>query len=357
MRILLLGGTRFIGPPVLRRLVDGGHEVTVFHRGQTEGRLPEAVRHLHGDLHQLEDHRPAFAALSPEVVVHMLAMRAQDGWSFVRTFAGLAARSVVLSSQDVYRAYDRLRGKEPGPPDAVPLTESSPLRGRLFPYRDEPFPGTEDPARRREIDEYDKILVERIVLTQPELPAAVLRLPMVVGPLDPQHRTFGYLKRMDDGRPAILLDERAATWRTSRGLVENVAQAIALAATAAPARSTVYNVADADALTEAEWVAAVGRAAGWSGTVRTLPVERLPAHLRSDTDFAQHWVTDTTRIRAELGYAEVLGLDAGLAETVAWERAHPPERVDESRYDYAAEDAALAEAARPPEQPAEQPAE
>jgi hypothetical protein len=40
---------------------------------------------------------------------------------------------------------------------------------------------------------------------------------------------FTYIKRMDDGRPAILLDEAYARWRWARGYVENIAHAIALA--------------------------------------------------------------------------------------------------------------------------------
>jgi len=46
MRILVIGGTRFIGPHVVRRLVDLGHAVTVYHRGQSEAALPEEVRHI-----------------------------------------------------------------------------------------------------------------------------------------------------------------------------------------------------------------------------------------------------------------------------------------------------------------------
>ena len=56
-----------------------------------------------------------------------------------------------------------------------------------------------------------------------ELPGTVLRLPMVYGPGDPLHRLFPILKRIDDGRPALLLDERMAQWRATRGFVENVA--------------------------------------------------------------------------------------------------------------------------------------
>jgi uncharacterized protein YbjT (DUF2867 family) len=36
MRILMIGGTGSIGAHVLRHLLDEGHEVLVFHRGQTE---------------------------------------------------------------------------------------------------------------------------------------------------------------------------------------------------------------------------------------------------------------------------------------------------------------------------------
>jgi nucleoside-diphosphate-sugar epimerase len=35
MRVLVIGGTGFIGRHVTRRLIQAGHEVTVFHRGET----------------------------------------------------------------------------------------------------------------------------------------------------------------------------------------------------------------------------------------------------------------------------------------------------------------------------------
>ena len=47
------------------------------------------------------------------------------------------------------------------------------------------------------------------MLSDPELPGTVLRLPAVYGPEDRQHRTFEYLKRMDDGRRAILVENPA----------------------------------------------------------------------------------------------------------------------------------------------------
>lgn len=52
LKILILGGTAFTGPHLVRRALARGHEVTVFNRGQTEkriGALPDAVKKLIGD--------------------------------------------------------------------------------------------------------------------------------------------------------------------------------------------------------------------------------------------------------------------------------------------------------------------
>ena len=47
---------------------------------------------------------------------------------------------------------------------------------------------------------------------------------------------------------------------------------------------------------------------------------------------------DSGRIRAELGYKEVVSLEEALRRTVTWEREYPPEEVNPAKFDYAAED-------------------
>ncbi|MEO8010516.1 MAG: NAD-dependent epimerase/dehydratase family protein [Dokdonella sp.] len=49
LRILILGGTGFIGPHQVRYAVGRGHKVTVFNRGQRQAALPEGVEYLNGD--------------------------------------------------------------------------------------------------------------------------------------------------------------------------------------------------------------------------------------------------------------------------------------------------------------------
>jgi nucleoside-diphosphate-sugar epimerase len=343
LRVLIIGGTSFTGPHIVTQLLEMNHQVAVFHRGESEPDLPESVKHIHGHLRELTNFRQDFRDFKPDVTLHMIAGDAQTAWTFVRTFKGIARRAVVISSEDVYRAYDRLRRKEPGPPDPIPLSEDAPLRGKLFPYRGESVPGTEDRERRRSIDDYEKILVERIVMSEPDLPGTVLRLPAVYGPNDPQHRLFEHLKRMDDTRPAILMEDREARWRWTRGYVENIAWAVVLASIHQQAKGKIYNVGEADALTQKQWVEAIGRAAGWKGKVFAVPKKQLPDHLVQDYDWQHHWVVDTSRIRKHLGYREIVTREEAIRRTVAWERANPPEEVDPSKFDHTAEDTALKE--------------
>lgn len=325
MRVLILGGTRFVGPHVVRQLAARGHKIAIFHRGATETELPVLVHHVHGDFASFSEHLDELKRLNPEVVLDMAPLREEDA-ARVKAFAGVARRVVVVSSQDVYRAFGRLWRTEPGHPDPAPLTEDSPLREKLS-----------DAGL-----DYNKTAIERAVINDPNLPATILRLPATHGPGDYQHRLFSYIKRMDDGRPAILLNEAYAAWRWSRGYVEDVAHAIALAVTDERAAGRVYNVAYPATLSEAEWVRAIGRVSGWQGEVVALPGHRLPASLRRDMfDFSQQYEVDSSRIRRELGYAEVVPFDEALRRTIAWEQTNPPEEISPENFDYAAEDAVL----------------
>ena len=48
-RLLILGGTGFIGPHMVRYALERGHEVSIFTRGRSETEIPEGVEHLIGD--------------------------------------------------------------------------------------------------------------------------------------------------------------------------------------------------------------------------------------------------------------------------------------------------------------------
>jgi nucleoside-diphosphate-sugar epimerase len=336
MRVLVIGGTQFMGPHVVSGLQEAGHDVTLLHRGQHES--DAEGRHIHGDRQEPGVVAGAIAEARPEVIVDMVAMVENDARKLVEAARDNVQRVVLASSIDVYRAYGRINLTEPGPPEPVPLAEDSPLREKLYPYRADPPRAAGDPERWR--DDYDKIPVEQAILGAAELEGVVLRLPMVYGPEDRQHRLWPYLKRMLDGREAIAIEQTHARWRTSRGFSQDVADAIAVAALAPSAAGRTYNVAEENDEDEAAWIATVGAAMGWTGPVVEVADGSLPGSPAPE-QARHHLYASSRRIREELGYVERVPRGAALATTIAWEREHPPEGWPQSMFDYEAEDRAI----------------
>jgi nucleoside-diphosphate-sugar epimerase len=340
MRILIIGGTRFMGPYVIRNLHAAGHEISVFHRGQTSTELPADVREILGNRDRLPDYAETLRQLAPEIVLDMMVLHEQHARELMATFAGVAKRVVVASSQDVYQAFGRVNGSESGAVDLASITEDAPLREKLYPYRGATLRAEDHPQHW--MDDYDKIPAERVIMSHPSLSGTVLRLPAVYGPHDAQHRLFPYLKRMLDGRTSILLEEGEASWRWAHGYVENVADAIALAVTNAQASGRIYNIGEPFALSTAERIEQIAKVVDWHGRIVTVPTERLPESLHSGINTAQDIVIDTSRIRQELGYNERINLTEAFQRTIAWEQDNPPAKIDANMFDYATEDAVLA---------------
>jgi nucleoside-diphosphate-sugar epimerase len=341
MRILVIGGSGFIGSRVVERLAADGHYVAVVHRGSASGRgLPANVAEIQSSRDELGNCRQSFEDFAPDVVLDCILSSRRHAEALVELFRDMTPRIVALSSQDVYRAAGLLHKIEDGPLQPVPLTEDSELRTAPGPYPKENLRQLSRVFAWLDED-YDKIPVEHVILGDTRFRGTVLRLPMVYGPGDPLHRLFGYLKRMDDGQPNILLQEDAARWRSPRGYVESVAAAVALATTSADAVGKIYNVAEAEAFEEQTWVQRIGHAIGWRGRIIAMPASHTPAHLKVNYRFEQHWEVSSERIRAELGFAEPVPLEVGLMRTIEWERAHPP-GPGPSLSEYEAEDAALA---------------
>ena len=337
MNILLIGGTGFIGRHVVTQLLKAGHRITIFHRGKAS--LPGGAEEIVGDRHRLRSHRQTFAQRKFDVVIHMLLSSEDQARETVDTFRGIAGRIVAASSADVYRAWGVFYGTEPGGLQELPLTEGSELRAGAVPYSPEML------KKLQEIfpwanDQYDKVKVEKTVLGASDLPGTVLRLPMVFGPGDPVHRFHHLLKRMDDGRQNIIFADDVAALRTPRGFVENVAHAIALAATSEPAAGRVYNVCEPATFSELEWAKKVASIAGWRGSFVVLPHDKTPKHLLLPGNTAQHVVLSSDRVRSELGCRELIPLDEAIAQTITWEREYPP-ATPMAQFDYPAEDAAL----------------
>lgn len=287
MRVLLIGGTGFIGPHVVRQFIEQGHEVTVYHRGETEAASEPRVRHIHSR----QAGMPVLAfsdellAERFDTVVHMIPMGEADARAAITAFRGRAQRLVALSSGDVYRAYGIFTGIELGAPEDGLLHEDSPLRSVLHPYRKQ----AKSPADW--VFQYEKILMEREIMSDPALPAVVLRLPKVYGAGQNSDLATVYSAR------------NHPLWRWTHGYVENVAAAIVLVATHPRAAGRIYNVGEDPTPTVA------GRLAG-------LPASEIPLNTNPDFNYAQDIAYDTCRIRAELRYKEPVSYEEGIRRTL-----------------------------------------
>jgi nucleoside-diphosphate-sugar epimerase len=287
VRVLVIGGTGFIGAHIVRQIASHEHAVAVYHRGLTQAVLPDQVERITDSRSVIPiQYFPTESfEFKPDVVILTMAMGAVDASAAVEAFAGRAGRIVLLSSGDVYRAYGRFTGIEAGPIQKGLLTEDAPLRSVLFPYRHK--------ASSPEALEYwyEKILAERAVLNAPDLPGTVVRLPKVYGPGGNADlaTVYRYSHHPD--------------WRWTHGFVENVAAAVELAAIHPAAGGRVYNVGEA-------YTPTIGERLAW------LPLSAVEPDLSSQFDFTQDIAYDTSRIRIELGYCEIVPEKEGILRTL-----------------------------------------
>jgi nucleoside-diphosphate-sugar epimerase len=256
MRILLIGGNGFIGSPLRKELLGLGHEVAIFHRSADASSTGSGVVRIQGDRNHLSDYRNQLGRFSPDVIIDLILSSGDQARQLIDVAREFTTRVVAISSMDVYRAWGILQGAEPGPLETLPITEESPLRSvrALYP------PDTVETMQSIFTwvnEQYDKIAVEEEIMSNAQVSATVLRLPMVYGPGDLLHRFFPLLKRFADGRTSILLPDDFAAWRGPRGYVDNVAHAITLVATSAKAAGRTYNICEEPSLSELEWQTAI----------------------------------------------------------------------------------------------------
>jgi nucleoside-diphosphate-sugar epimerase len=345
MRILVIGGTGFIGRPLVGQLIEQGHSVAVLHRHRSSADVAVQAQQIIGDRRDVIELREGIREFAPDVVIDLILSSGKQAEDLVAGVKGIAGRIVAISSMDVYRACGVLHGSEPGPLEPLPLTEDSPLRTKMQTYPPEVVEKLQEVFGWLD-NEYDKIPVERAIMSSSEVSGTVLRLPMIYGPGDLLRRFFPVVRRIEDGRAAILFADDLAEWRSPRGYVDNVAAAIALAATSPHAAGQIYNVVERVAFSELEWAQKIADQLGWQGRFVVLPHEQTPQHLLWPGNLAQHWIASSDRIRQDLGYKEIVDVDEAIRRTIEWERATPPPQASFATLDYEAEDSALRQTQR-----------
>ncbi|HEX5591820.1 MAG TPA: NAD-dependent epimerase/dehydratase family protein [Solirubrobacterales bacterium] len=314
LRVLVLGGTRFIGRALVMELLGCGHEVAVVHRGEHEGGLPAEVLHIHTDRSRLPARREELASFAPDVAVDLSAMTAADAEVLAATLDP-SVPLVAASSADVYRAFGSLH--EGVVTDPVPLREDAPLRTGPPPDR------VVMAGWSYEADRYEKLDVERIYL---ERGATICRLPVVYGEHDYKRREEFVLSRVRAGCDRIPIG--AGTLLLSRGYAPEIARALRLAAERAVegARNEIFNLAEPETATVRLWMQEILAAAGHEAELVRVPEERLPEDLGFTAEFQQPLVLDCSKAERELGWVHAPWRTC-VANSVRWHLANPPQEA------------------------------
>lgn len=318
MRVLVVGGTRFVGPVAVRLLLEAGHEVAVAHTGAHEAPdLPE-VEHLHGAREELLAAGGPVEGWRPEALVDTFAGGASAAkGEMLAEAAGRAvvARVVAVSSMDVYRhCVDAGIGDGSGtlvvPRDPLPLDEET------SPLREGPYPGA-TPG-------HDNVAMEAALHDAGDVTA--LRPGTIYGPHRERERIreWELVERIARGERRLPLPD-GGVQLFHRVAVERVGRAVVAVLERAPAGFWPCNVVDPYDWTYAGLAGEIARLLDWQWEPVTVP--------RADPEGDHPWNTaypvlgSDRRLREVLGVTEPDPRDA-LRETVddLWRQAReaPP---------------------------------
>jgi len=115
MRILIIGGTAFVGRHIAESAISAGHDVTVFHRGLTGTQLFPQATHLFGNR---DEDLSALAAGQWDATIDVCAYVPRQVRSLARALDGRGGQYVFISSTSAYRI-----PVSPGFTEDAPLAE------------------------------------------------------------------------------------------------------------------------------------------------------------------------------------------------------------------------------------------
>ena len=107
MRILIMGGTRFIGVYLTKALVEQGHEIVLFNRGKKPAPI-EGIQQIHGDRQDIEQLKEKLKEEQFDVIYDNNGRELSDTKPLVELFKDQVKQFVYVSSAGVYLKSDQM---------------------------------------------------------------------------------------------------------------------------------------------------------------------------------------------------------------------------------------------------------
>jgi nucleoside-diphosphate-sugar epimerase len=282
VKILVMGGTRFVGKPLVAQLQSEGHELTLFTRGKNP--VPAGVEHLCGDRSSAE----GLAVLQDrrfDVIVDSSGRTLEDSRAVVERTGPPSHRFVYVSSAGVY-----------ADSELWPLSEDSPT----------------DPQSRHsgKLDTEAWLRAEKIPFTS-------FRPTYIVGAGNYNPVESWFFDRIVHGRPVPLPGDGSTI--TQLGHVKDLAAAMALSLGVDAAANRTYNCSSVQGITFRGLVAAAARACGKDPEtveIRSFDPSGLDKKARKAFPLRMaHFLTDVTRVQRELAWTPAYSVEAAMVDS------------------------------------------
>jgi 2'-hydroxyisoflavone reductase len=324
MRVLVIGGTLFIGKLLVKRLIAAGHDVTILHR-KAEHPFGRRVRNAIADRNDAASIKSALAGLRFDAV-YDIAYDSERGTTAAQVEAtaksipGDLSRYIFMSSVAAYG-------------DGLNHSEDDPLASDIH----------------ADVYVRNKAASERALFRmyhESRFPLVTIRPPFVYGPENPFYREAFFWDRLRLDRPVIIPGDgnRLMQFVFVNDLVEACFNA--MEKHTAPGRA--FNVADEKPLTQVEVVNEFAKAIGKQPVIVRVPREILVRNggnaFVPPLYFGQYY--DVPPITEAVGRVKrVLNVSltpfaTGLKETYRWYSKHASER----KQDFSFEDKVIRQA-------------
>jgi len=309
MKVLVIGGTLYIGRLLVDELVKGGHEVAVLHR-KPKHDLGKRVENLMADRNDADSLRDALAGRRFEVIYDNAydwerGTTAAQVEATIRACGDRISRYIFMSSVAAYG-------------DGLNHKESDPL------------------APDYHVDPYvrHKATTERLLFrmhAQSGFPVVTFRPPFVYGPNNPFYREQFFWDRLRAGRPIIIPGDGYRLMQFA--YVTDLVQAMVKAMSEPKAVGEAFNIGDPKPLTQVEVVEKFAKAANADATLVRVPRDIIAQaggnSMEEPYYFGEYF--DLPPITEYIGKVtrvlkmKLTPFDTGLKETYRWyTRNHKP---------------------------------
>jgi 2'-hydroxyisoflavone reductase len=312
MKVLVIGGTQFIGRQLVAELLKAGHSVAILHR-RSKHNLAKRVENLLADRNDPEAIRRVIGERRFEVVFDNVY-----DWERGTTAAQVEATALAMGNHLARYVF---------------MSSVAAYGDGLNHYEGDPLA----PDNHPEAYVRNKAMTERALLRlhrKNGFPVVTFRPPFVYGPENPFYREAFFWDRMRAGRPIIIPGDgtRLMQFAYVKDLVRAMLRSIEVDAAVGEA----FNIGNPKPLTQVEAVREMARTAGKKPELVRVPRERIAAaggNVMSDPLYFGQYLDlppiteNVSKLQRVLG-VRLTAFATGLRDTHRWYMRQPRRKAD-----------------------------